>query len=165
MFEPIINFISNFNSWSTSEYYQYIYWGLLVLFFTISFALQTHYDKYCGFVAEVIRIIHHLSVFFVYCAVLAPINSLPYLSLFSVIAVALWILNNNTCFLTQLERVRCHYKKNYRFHDLFYYIDFLFNKYKFHSLNIDKINIKYRVRLLVLFINIILLRLYVSYVI
>jgi glycerophosphoryl diester phosphodiesterase len=120
--------------------------------------LQFFHDKYCDFFSEVIRIIHHFSIFFIYCGAFSPSNYLFFSLLFSIVAFLSWITQNNTCFLTTIEKNRCHYKKNYRFHDLFYYLDKLSLPFK-----IDKLNLKYRIFLLSILNIIILLRLYVYF--
>jgi glycerophosphoryl diester phosphodiesterase len=155
--------IKNFNNFTENELYVKIFWSLSILLFTISFMLQFLYDKYCDLFTELIRFIHHFSLFFIYVSFLAPTNYLLFLSLFSIVALLSWLFKKNTCVLTTIEQIHCHYKKKYRFHDLFYFIDLFFSKFKLKKLNIDSFNIKYRIRLLVFLIIFIILRLYVYF--
>jgi len=159
----VYNLINKFNKFTENIVYTEIFVGFSILLFFSSFMLQVFYDKYCGVLVELIRIIHHFSVFFIYCGFLAPTNYLYFVMIFSIIAIFSWLLTNNTCFLTTIEQIRCHYKKSYRFHDLFYFIDLLISKFKFKKLNIDKINIKYRIPLLIVLNIFIFLRLYVNF--
>ena len=154
----LYNLITEFNNFTENIYYRQIFWTVSILLFVVSFMLQFFNDKYCDLFTELIRILHHLSVFFVYCSFLAPTNYLFFLSTFSIMAFLSWLTKNNTCFLTTIEQVHCHYKKNYRFHDVFYYFDSLNFKFK-----VDKINIKYRIYLLIILNIIIFLRLYVYF--
>lgn len=159
----IYNSIAEFNKFTENTIYVKIFWSVSIILFFVSFMLQTFYDKYCDLFSELIRILHHFSVFFIYCGFLAPTNYLFFVIIFSIIAILSWLFKNNTCFLTTIEQVRCHYKKNYRFHDLFYFIDYLSSKYKFKNLNINKFNIKYRIQLLIFFNIFIFFRLYVNF--
>ena len=157
----VYNLISEFNKFTENIFYKKIYLSLALILFIISFMLQFFHDKYCGFLTEIIRIIHHFSVFFIYCGAFAPSNYLIFVLLFSIVAFLSWTTQNNTCFLTTIEKNRCHYKKNYRFHDIFYFLDFLKLPFKIDKL--DKLNIKYRIFLLSIFNIITLLRLYVYF--
>jgi glycerophosphoryl diester phosphodiesterase len=154
----LYDLIIKINDFTENSYYKKIYLSLAFIIFIISFILQVFHDKYCGFFTEIIRIIHHFSIFFIYCGAFAPSNYLVFVLLFSGLAIFSWLFKNNTCFLTTIEQVRCHYKKNYRFHDLFYYFDALKLPFK-----VDKINIKYRIFLLSILNIIIILRLYVYF--
>lgn len=157
----LYNLILQINNFTENTLYKKIFWSLSILLFVISFMLQFFYDKYCDLFTELIRIIHHFSIFFIYCGFLAPTNYLFFVITFSIIALLSWLLKNNTCFFTTIEQVRCHYKKNYRFHDLFYFIDILFPKFK--RINITKTNIKYRIPLLIILNMFIFLRIYVNF--
>ena len=159
----IYELISTFNKFTENPLYVKIFWSLSIITFVVSFMLQFFNDKYCDLLTELIRIIHHIILFFVYASFLAPTNYLFLLSLFSIIALLLWLFQNNTCFLTKIEQIHCHYKKTYIFHDLFYFIDVLSSKLKLKSLNINKINIKYRIILLTILNIFIFLRLYVYF--
>ena len=150
--------ILKINAFTENILYEKIFWSLSLILFIVSFMLQFFNDKYCDIFTEVIRVIHHFSIFFIYCGVFAPTNYLFFVLIFSLIALLSWLFTNNTCFLTTIEQVRCHYKKKYRFHDLFYFIDALKLPFK-----IEKSNIKYRIPLLIIFNIIILLRLYVYF--
>ena len=152
------DFISKINNITENPLYEKIFWSLAFILFIVSFMLQFFHDKYCGLFTEIIRIIHHFSVFFIYCGVFAPTNYLIIVLFFSMIAILSWLFKNNTCFLTTIEQIHCHYKKNYRFHDIFYYFDNLNLKFK-----IDKINMKYRIYLLSILNIIIFFRLYVYF--
>ena len=151
------NLISKFNNFTENIFYKKIYLSLSLILFILSFTMQFFYDKYCDLFTEIIRIIHHFSVFFIYCGVFAPTNYLFFVLIFSLIAILSWLFINNTCFLTTIEQVRCHYNKKYRFHDLFYFINTLL------PFKINKLNLKYRIPLLIIFNIIILLRLYVYF--
>jgi glycerophosphoryl diester phosphodiesterase len=155
----VYNLISEFNKFTENNIYVKIYLSLAFILFIVSFMLQFFYDKYCDFFSEVIRIIHHFSVFFIYCGAFAPTNYLFFVLIFSLIALLSWLFKNNTCFLTTIEKNHCHYKKKYRFHDVFYYIDKLNLPFK-----IDKLNLKYRIFLLSILNIITLLRLYVYFI-
>jgi glycerophosphoryl diester phosphodiesterase len=159
----IYNLIAEFNNFTENIFYVKIFWSVSILIFFLSFILQLFYDKYCDLFTELIRIIHHFSVFFIYCSFLAPTNYLFWLTIFPIVAILLWLLDDNKCFLTTIEQIRCNYKKNYRFHDLFYFIDLFLYKFKIQKLNVDKFNIKYRIPLLVILNIFIFLRLYVYF--
>jgi glycerophosphoryl diester phosphodiesterase len=159
----IYNLISKFNKLTENKNYVNIFWSLYILCSFISFILQSFHDKYCDLFTELIIIIHHFSVFLIYCSFLAPTNYLLLLSIFPTVAIISWLLYNNRCFLTTIQQIRCNYKKNYRFHDLFYFIDLFLSKFKLTFFTIDKLNIKYRIRLLVILIIFILFRLYVYF--
>jgi len=152
----IYNILEEFNKFTENPFYVKIFWSTSILLFVSSYMLQFFHDKYCGFFTEIIRVIHHFSIFFIYCGVFAPSNNLLFVLLFSVLSIFSWLFRNNTCFLTTIEQVQCNYKKNYRFHDLFYYFDSLKLPFK-----VNKINIKYRILLLSILNIIIILRLYV----
>lgn len=152
----LYDFISKINNITENTLYEKIFWSLIFILFITSFMLQFFHDKYCDLLTLIIRIIHHLSIFLIYCGVFAPTNYLFIVSVFSITAFLSWFFKNNTCFLTTIEQVHCHYKKNYRFHDIFYYFDNLNLKFK-----LDKLNIKYRIYLLCIFNIIIFFRLYV----
>jgi len=154
----LYDLILKINDFTENIFYKKIYLSLAFILFIVSFMLQFFYDKYCDFFSEVIRIIHHFSVFFIYCGAFAPSNYLVFVMLFSIVAFLSWTTQNNTCFLTTIEKNHCHYKKNYRFHDIFYYIDKLSLPFK-----IDKLNLKYRIFLLSILNIITLLRLYVYF--
>jgi hypothetical protein len=151
--------ISEFNKFTENIFYLKLYLGAAVLLFIISFMLQFFHDKYCDLYSEIIRIIHHFILFFIYCGAFAPSNYLVIVFIFSVLAFLSWTMQNNTCFLTTIEKNHCHYKKNYRFHDIAYYIDNL----KLLPFKIDKLNLRYRILLLSILNIIILLRLYVYF--
>lgn len=155
----LYDLISEFNKFTENIFYTKIYLSLALIIFIISFMLQFFHDKYCDFFTEVVRIIHHFSLFFTYCGAFAPSNYLIFVLLFSVVAFLSWTTQNNTCFLTTIEKNHCHYKKNYRFHDLFYYLDKLSLSFK-----IEKINLKYRIFLLSILNIITILRLYVYFI-
>jgi len=154
----LYDLIIQINNFTENIFYKKIYLSLAFTLFIISFMLQFFHDKYCDFFSEIIRIIHHFSVFFIYCGAFAPSNYLIFLLFFSIIAFLSWTTQNNTCFLTTIEKNHCHYKKNYRFHDIFYYIDNLNLPFK-----INKLNLKYRIFLLSILNIITLLRLYVYF--
>lgn len=159
----VYKLISKFNKFTENTLYVKIFWSLSITLFLVSFMLQFLNDKYCNLLTQLIRIVHHFSVFFIYFSFLAPTNYLFFLSMFSIVALLSWLFQNNTCFLTTIEQINCHYKKKYRFHDLFYFLDVLISKFKLKKLNIDKFNIKYRIRLLSFLIIFIFLRLYVYF--
>jgi hypothetical protein len=154
----VYNLFLQINNYTEHPLYEKIFWGLAFTIFIISFTFQLYNDKYCDFYSEIIRIIHHFSVFLIYCGVFAPTNYLCFVLLFSIIAFLSWLTKNNTCFLTTIEQIHCHYKKKYRFHDLFYYFDNLNLKFK-----INKFNLKYRIYLLSILNIIIFFRLYVFF--
>ena len=154
----LYDLILKINTFTENIFYKKIYLSLAFLIFIISFMLQFFHDKYCGFFTEIIRIIHHFSLFLIYCGAFAPSNYLIFVLLFSIVAFISWITQNNTCFLTTIEKNHCHYKKNYRFHDLFFYFDALKLPFK-----VDKLNLKYRIFLLSILNIITLLRLYVYF--
>jgi glycerophosphoryl diester phosphodiesterase len=155
----LYDLILKINAFTENIFYKKIYLSLAFLLFIISFMLQFFHDKYCDLFTEVVRIIHHFSIFFIYCGAFAPSNYLIFVLLFSIVAFLSWTTQNNTCFLTTIEQVRCHYKKNYRFHDIFYYLDALKLPFK-----VDKLNMKYRIFLLSILNIITLLRLYVYFI-
>jgi len=154
----LYDLILKINTFTENIFYKKIYLSLALTLFIISFMLQFFHDKYCGFFTEIIRIIHHFSLFLIYCGAFAPSNYLIFVLLFSIVAFISWITQNNTCFLTTIEKNHCHYKKNYRFHDLFFYFDALKLPFK-----VDKLNLKYRIFLLSILNIITLLRLYVYF--
>ena len=106
--------ILKINAFTENILYEKIFWSLSLILFIVSFMLQFFNDKYCDIFTEVIRVIHHFSIFFIYCGVFAPTNYLFFVLIFSLIALLSWLFTNNTCFLTTIEQVRCHYKKKYR---------------------------------------------------
>lgn len=159
----IYDLILKFNKFTENSIYTEIFWSLSTLLFFVSYMLQVFYDKYCDIFTELVRVIHHLSVYFIYCGFLAPTNYLFFVMLFPIIALLSWLFLNNTCFFTTIEQVRCHYKKKYRFHDLFYFFDVLFSKFNLKKLNINKFNVKYRIQLLIVLNIFIFLRLYVYF--
>ena len=154
----LYNLILKINDFTENIFYKKIYLSLALILFIISFMLQFFHDKYCDFFTEVIRIIHHFSVFFIYYGAFAPSNYLVFVMLFSIVAFLSWTFKKNTCFLTTIEKNHCHYKKNYRFHDIFYFLDALKLPFK-----VDKLNIKYRIFLLSILNIITFLRLYVYF--
>ena len=107
--------ILKINAFTENILYEKIFWSLSLILFIVSFMLQFFNDKYCDIFTEVIRVIHHFSIFFIYCGVFAPTNYLFFVLIFSLIALLSWLFTNNTCFLTTIEQVRCHYKKNIDF--------------------------------------------------
>lgn len=159
----VYDLINKFNNFTENDVYIKIFVSLSVILFFVSYMLQLINDKYCDVFTELIRAIHHFSVFFIYCGFLAPTNYLFFVIMFSLISLLSWILQNNICFLTTIEQIRCKYKKSYRFHDLFYFVDLFFSKIKLKKLNINKTNIKYRIPLLIVLNIFIFLRIYVNF--
>ena len=149
-----LQFINNINNFTNSTTYIFIFWFISIISFSISFGLQLFNDKLCNFLGEIIRIIHHFSLFFTYFGWAAPQKSLIYLFIFNIIALLSWTLTDNKCILTVIENNICHLPKNRRFHDFFYF---------FPVSNLEKLNLKYRISLIITALSIIILRLYAGY--
>ena len=159
MFAFIRTFINQFNEYTETDSYQTSYWHWAFLFFAFSYIMQYFTDKNCGTLNEILRVFHQWAVFFIYFGFLAPITDLSYIYLFSFTAMAWWIYQKNTCFLTKLEKMFCGYNDNYRFHDLSYFIDYLSAKVGL-STQFDDFMLHNRLFLLVVLNVFILARLY-----
>lgn len=149
-----INRINNINNFTDNPTYIFIFWFISIISFSISFGLQLFNDKLCNFLGEIIRVIHHFSLFFIYFGWAAPQKSLIYLFIFNIIALLSWTLTNNKCILTVNENNICHLPKKRRFHDFFYF---------FPVSNLEKLNLKFRVTMILAALSIIILRLYANY--
>ena len=149
-----LQFINNINNFTDNPTYIFIFWLISIISFSISFGLQLFNDKLCNFLGEIIRIIHHFSLFFIYFGWAAPQKSLIYLFIFNIVALLSWTLTDNKCILTVIENNICHLPKNRRFHDFFYF---------FPVSNLEKLNLKYRITLIITALSIIILRLYANY--
>ena len=64
----IYELISTFNKFTENPLYVKIFWSLSIITFVVSFMLQFFNDKYCDLLTELIRIIHHIILFFVYAS-------------------------------------------------------------------------------------------------
>ena len=113
--------ILKINAFTENILYEKIFWSLSLILFIVSFMLQFFNDKYCDIFTEVIRVIHHFSIFFIYCGVFAPTNYLFFVLIFSLIALLSWLFTNNTCFCVVcstkkfLRDLNCHIDKHITF--------------------------------------------------
>ena len=148
-----LQFIQVINNFTENPIYTFIFWSTCIIAFVISFGLQLFDDKLCNLLGEIVRVIHHFSVFLIYFGWSAPQSILIYMLLFNILALLSWTFTKNKCILTVIENKICHFPKSRRFRDLIYYFPW------FH---LEKFNIKYRIYMIGLSFSFILLRLYAT---
>ena len=142
------NIIKKFNTFSNTKIYIKIFWICIILHFIISYSLQIYHDKYNNLSCQIIRIFHHFIIPFIYVGFLVPAKYLRFILYFSIFSLITWLINDNKCFLTQIEGKIC--KTNITtFHDISYYT----------SSGVDNIIINNRIIFMICVIIILIIRL------
>lgn len=153
IFNYILNSIEKFNDITNLKIYKIIYYIIAISGFMASYIFQVLYDVKCNIFGEIIRIIHHFGIFFVYFGFMAPINILWILFLLLCMTIISWILLNNKCIISVIENYVCNQPINRVFRDITYYT----------SRKLDNYLVTIRIPLMISILCFIILRLYVYY--
>ena len=146
-----INYINNLSDTNT---YKLLFYTLSIVFFILSYISQLKTEKRCNnFVGELLRIIHHFLLYFIYFGFLAPINILWLMGIINCLTILSWIIYKNHCIITILENNICKLKKNHIFHDLLHNL----------SESVDLFFTKIRIPIYTLICIFIFLRMYLYY--
>jgi glycerophosphoryl diester phosphodiesterase len=152
--ENIKHGIYKFNTLTTTQTYQIVYYSLAFVIFICSYLIQTIFDKPCNnIIAVFIRLFHHFIIYFIYFGFLAPANMLYVIGCVVFIANVSWIYFKNRCLLTILENKLCGYSSSRRLRDMIYYI----------SVKLDRFVTRIRIYLVGIMVAIIATRLYIYY--
>ena len=114
-------YINYINKLSDTYTYKLLFYTFFIIFFILSYVTQLKNEKRCNnFFGELLRIIHHSLIYFIYYGFLAPTNILWLMVIINCMTLLSWILYNNHCILTIMENNICNLKKNHIFHDLLF---------------------------------------------
>jgi glycerophosphoryl diester phosphodiesterase len=163
-FKPLLGTIYKFNTFTDTENYQLFFYLGAVAFCGLSYICQILLDKPCEGILPrrmsegrifpvVLRLFHHLLLYFIYFSLVAPTRILPLEVLITSVTLVSWIFLGNKCILTILENRLCNYPKTRVFRDLTFYI----------SRKMDTYFSKIRIYVFTGVIAILVLRLYVNY--
>jgi hypothetical protein len=123
-----------------------------ILFSISSYLIQINGEKLCpSFWGELLRIFHHLIVYFLLCGYLAPTSILWVTCIIYGMSLISWTFFNKRCILTILENNMCKLSKNRAFHDLLFEL----------SIKLSNFFIKIRTPMYIVITIFIFLRLYV----
>ena len=154
----IYNFIYNFNLLSETPNYKCIFYSFAILSFIISYSGENiiHKNKKTcnNLFVNVINMIHHSLVYFIYIGFVAPISILWIVTILLLFTLFSWVFINNMCILTIIENYLCNIKINKPFHDILHLT----------SSSLDKYITKHRILIVITMVIIVIMRLMTFYI-
>jgi len=148
----MLYYIKYLNNFTDSAVYKVLFFTGGILFAISSYLIQISGEKRCPSLwGELLRIFHHLIVYFLLCGYLAPTSILWVTCVIYCMSLISWTFFNKRCILTILENNMCKLSKNRTFHDLLFDL----------SIKLSNFCVKIRIPMYTIITIFIFLRLYV----
>ena len=148
----MLYYIKYLNNFTDSAVYKILFFIGGIFFVILSYLIQINGEKRCpSSWGELLRIFHHLIVYFLFCGYLAPTSILWITCIIYCMSLISWIFFNKRCILTILENNMCKLSKNRTFHDLLFDL----------SIKLSNLCVKIRIPMYTIITIFIFLRLYV----